>query len=81
MVTSVGDRLHRVASGDLEDELFVGVRNGTTVCGLTEKKLHMPGVAERLGLPRCSACCKRLGIPLGTGAPFNQDIVEPQELS
>jgi hypothetical protein len=65
--------LHRVASGKREDRIYMGMNPGTTVCG-RKGQLYMPGVASRMGAPRCKRCCKLLGIPLGEGAPYNQGI-------
>ena len=65
--------LHRVASGVVEEDEFVGVRKGVTVCGL-RGTLQMPGIFSRMGRPRCVHCCKRLGVPQGNGAPYNQGM-------
>lgn len=62
--------LHRIASGEPEEDEFVGVRNGSTVCGLAGT-FQMPGMFSRMGAPRCVACCDVLGIEPGDGAPFN----------
>ncbi|MFE6305000.1 hypothetical protein [Nocardiopsis sp. NPDC057823] len=32
-----------------------------------------PGIISRLYRDRCTACCDRLGIPPGKGAPVNDD--------
>ena len=76
MVTSHGDRLHRIASGTVEDDMYVGVRDGTTVCGL-KGRFHMPGFPSRLGAERCWRCCKALGVAYGEGAPYNSGAPEP----
>ncbi|MEV4227282.1 hypothetical protein AB0J81_09260 [Streptomyces bobili] len=34
---------------------------------------EMPGIASRLSLPRCTHCCRRLGIPPGHGTPANEN--------
>jgi hypothetical protein len=68
--------LHRIAEiewgsldgGDEPEDMIRG--KGVTVCGL-RGEYWMPGIFSRMGLPRCSKCCKRLGIPSGDGAPFN----------
>lgn len=69
-VTKSWNRLHRVVSGTLKRDDFVGFRFGKTACGLTGD-LQMPGVLSRMGLERCAKCCKAAGIPKGRGAPFN----------
>jgi hypothetical protein len=78
LVTMKGRKLHRVVSGKREDEDPVGVSEGRTACGL-QGTLQMPGVMERLGLPRCIACCDVVGIPYGDGAPYNQGLKEQAE--
>jgi hypothetical protein len=65
--------LHRVASGVVEEDDFVGVRKGVTVCG-QRGTLQMPGIFSRMGRPRCKRCCKRLGVPPGNGAPYNEGM-------
>lgn len=64
-----GISLHRVASIEWECDQKIGGA-GATVCGRTGR-LHMPGFFSRMDAPRCHACCKALGIPKGTGAPYN----------
>jgi hypothetical protein len=69
---SRGGVLHRVSSiawRDPDDGLIQG--DGVTVCG-RRGFLHMPGVLDRIGLPRCEACCRLTGVPEGDGAPWNQ---------
>ena len=43
---------------------------GTTACGRSGR-FDMPGIFSRMGAPRCRQCCKKVGIPPGDGAPFN----------
>ncbi|MGW3144868.1 hypothetical protein ACWDG1_09335 [Streptomyces sp. NPDC001177] len=43
-----------------------------SACGL-ERPWDMPGIASRLGLPRCPHCCRALGIPPGNGTPANEE--------
>ena len=67
--------IHRVASIRDEQKFHdIGAAClGRTVCGRLGK-LSVPGVLARLGAPRCAQCCKRLGVPRGDGAPFNNGI-------
>lgn len=51
---------------------FVGAR-GTAACGL-RAKFHMPGIMSRMGRPRCKKCCRRVQVPPGDGAPYNEGI-------
>ena len=74
LVTEGGNKLHRVVKGDQEDDEFVGVRGGSTACGMKKSKLFMPGLMERTALPRCFGCCRATGVPEGRGAPFNEGI-------
>lgn len=68
------NRLHRVSEIEWDDgDMIRG--EGVTVCG-RKGYLTMPGVISRMGLERCAHCCKATGVPLGNGAPFNQDIPE-----
>lgn len=62
--------LHRVASITWEDPPDMIAGEGVTVCG-RRGRLQMPGLFSRMGLPRCAACCRALGIPSGNGAPAN----------
>jgi hypothetical protein len=63
--------LHRVAA-----PFWVGRKAAwkhhrlTTVCGISGM-FCMPGVMSRMAALRCPACCKRLKIPEGEGAPWN----------
>lgn len=46
-------------------------------CGQTIQA-ELPGILSRMGTPRCSRCCRALGIPTGDGAPVNdQSLREP----
>lgn len=67
-------RLHRVRRLSNHGRLMdgEGIR-GRTVCG-RRGKLIVPGFMSRLGLPRCTVCCKRLGVARGDGAPCNKGI-------
>jgi hypothetical protein len=66
--------LHRVAEIEWEDgEMIVG--EGVTVCG-RRGRLRMPGVFSRIGLKRCTKCCRALGIPQGEGHPYNEGVYE-----
>lgn len=67
-------RLHRVSEIDYEDDETIG-GIGTTLCGRSGY-LTMPGLLSRLGLPRCEVCCRLTGVPLGDGAPANEDLDE-----
>lgn len=42
-------------------------------CGRNVKAVA-PGFMTRMGAPRCSGCCNRLNIPLGTGIPLNDPL-------
>jgi hypothetical protein len=41
------------------------------VCGYTGH-MTMPGPFSRMGMPRCSHCCRKLGIAPGKGSPANE---------
>lgn len=38
--------------------------------------LTIPGIATRMGAPRCVHCCKAVGYPTGNGSPKNDDRIE-----
>lgn len=40
-------------------------------CGRTASLACIPGVFSRLGSPRCSGCCRAIGLPQGIGSPVN----------
>jgi hypothetical protein len=66
--------LHRVAATEGDDWeadgwVPIGVQ-GVTACG-RKGRLGMPGILSRMNAPRCRQCCRRLGIPAGQGAPYN----------
>lgn len=46
-------------------------------CGQVARSLFIPGMFSRGGfgggLPRCTGCCRALGMPAGTGSPKNDD--------
>lgn len=46
-------------------------------CGQVARALFIPGAFSRGGfgggLPRCTGCCRALGMPTGTGSPKNDD--------
>lgn len=65
--------LHRVVGGRVTREHFVGVIQGATLCG-KRGNFYMPGILERIGLPRCAQCCRAARIPWGYGAPFNSKL-------
>jgi hypothetical protein len=54
-----------------DDDAIAG--HGATACGRFAR-LQMPGIFSRMGLKRCTACCKVVGIPPGDGAPFNEGL-------
>jgi hypothetical protein len=62
--------LHRVNDILWDDDQEMIVGTGTTACGASGR-LKMPGIFSRMDLPRCKHCCRKLGIPAGDGAPFN----------
>jgi len=61
------------AACDKEGMFVRGVKNATTVCGL-RGTFYMPGLFSRMGALRCKECCKRLDVPQGRGAPFNNGL-------
>jgi hypothetical protein len=73
------NRLHRIAVVDGYNRRLSrqGV-NGEPVTGVSacgqRGRFAMPGVASRLGLERCAACCERVGVEPGKGAPYNQGV-------
>lgn len=42
------------------------------------RRWQMPGIFSRLGLRRCTACCRALGIPAGYGTPANDQSRRPE---
>lgn len=64
-------KLHKLrdATELREDYVPIGVI-GTTECGRAGW-LVMPGIFSRMGLPRCTQCCRKLHLPVGDGAPQN----------
>ena len=67
--------LHRVSSIEWDDtEMIAGT--GLTVCG-QRGRLTMPGILGRMYGERCPACCEALALPVGQGAPYNEDLPEP----
>lgn len=75
LVFSEMEALHRVAVMKWEDfdELVEG--EGKTLCGKSGQ-LQMPGIFSRMNSPRCEECCKLMGIPHGSGNPYNKGIYE-----
>ncbi|MFJ6729427.1 hypothetical protein ACIQPQ_31445 [Streptomyces sp. NPDC091281] len=41
-------------------------------CGL-RRRWWMPSIGSRLGLRRCTPCCRALDIPAGHGTPANEN--------
>ena len=76
MIPTSGDRLHHVTLpediSDADDVCF-GTPPLTTTCGRTIVGLSIPGIFTRMGAMRCTACCRKLGIPAGKGSPKNDD--------
>ena len=72
--------LHRVLFYREVDDGWAKIYGVITVCGRAFKRTGMPGILSRMGAPRCRACCRRLGIAEGDGAPFNAHIEEPAEV-
>lgn len=65
-------RVLRMENDDWEADGLIPIGGkGEVVCGARSSRWHMPGIFSRMGAPRCSKCCKKLGIPTGDGAPFN----------
>jgi len=72
LVTPAWGALHRVSSITWDDDDRIA-GYGATACGRFAR-MFMPGFVSRMGLRRCSACCRAAGVPPGVGAPFNQGI-------
>lgn len=74
--TEHGDRLHHVST--IERETDYGQRSveGVTTCGIATT-LFVPGLFSRMGMERCRPCCRKLGLPEGTGSPKNDDSLRP----
>lgn len=75
MHTSRGDRLHRIASVTRAGSDHIRI-DGTSACGHAAAFL-MPGFDSRMTMPRCQACCRRVGVPYGYGNPHNEGIGKP----
>lgn len=71
------ERLHAVPGDALTwDDLSEAIDHGEGVqrraaCG-PELDLIYAGMISRFTLPRCSHCCRALGIPSGDGTPCNE---------
>lgn len=76
-----GGVLHRVRRVDnRRDWLKWSGGTAETVCGETGKgRMWMPGVVSRMAAPRCAKCCRKLGLPRGVGAPYNDPMIFPPE--
>lgn len=72
--------MHFVPKADTRGDFFDDATHSdadTTaeaVCGLRCDWMA-PGPFSRLGLPRCSRCCRALGIPRGSGCPANEEAL------
>lgn len=75
-----GRTIHRLRTLTSDRRTWKGFPSGEgiTVCG-KEGKVWMPGFLSRLSAPRCVACCRLLGIPKGSGAPYNDPSMFPPE--
>jgi hypothetical protein len=71
-----GQVLHRVADIAWDRSGVYG--EGRTACG-RKGQMSIPGLPDRLGMKRCQRCCKRTGIPLGIGAPGNDQNLTAEE--
>jgi hypothetical protein len=67
-----GAQLHRIAAITFQDEDRIN-GHGATACGRFGF-MWMPGLGGRIGARRCPSCCKEMGVPQGSGAPFNEGI-------
>lgn len=78
--------LHRVSSvseyaygwGEVDQEQSLTSVRGATCCGL-EGHLTMPGLFSRMGLRRCTHCCRVAGVERGNGIPGNGDESGPRD--
>lgn len=76
--------LHALPGGAIdpadEDELDAFRDGGITVRAVCsqDNTWWWPGIASRMGLPRCPECCNRLNIPHGSGAPCNDPCLQLQ---
>lgn len=48
-----------------------------TACGRILMWPSIPGIFSRMGMPRCTRCCTRLGYPQGVGSPKNDSAIRP----
>lgn len=78
VVTPTGNVLHKLDAFDdpLAAENEWGGA-GRLTCGLWTEWLRLPGLFERMGLPRCKRCCHRVGFPQGVGSPKNDKEPRP----
>lgn len=71
------ERLHAVPGESLTvEEHREGIDYGEgverrTACGRL-LLLTYAGVFSRFSMPRCESCCRKLGIPSGSGTPVNE---------
>ena len=74
LVTPRWGALHRISTIEWQEVEDYGGSlvhgEGKSVCGV-QAHFMMPGFLDRMDLPRCKKCCRALGLPPGSGAPFN----------
>jgi hypothetical protein len=79
VVASRSSVLHRLVTRtawDREGDSGIVGASGLAACGIAGA-FGMPGIFSRMGAKRCPACCDAVGVPRGSGAPFNGDVREP----
>jgi hypothetical protein len=76
VVTRSYNKLHAPLKWD-DPEYHACVDDGRTVCGLTNRRLYIPGIFTRMGAERCRHCCRMTGMPQGKGSPKNDDACRP----
>jgi len=75
LVTPVGRRLHHATLADPDDLAAVedgeSAENVALTCGRRVGWVTLPGLFARMGLERCTVCCRKRGLPPGKGSPKN----------
>lgn len=80
MYGTTGNRLHHVPpppQADTDPEWPWSCYTIRATCGSLLKWAAIPGMFSRMGAPRCSRGCDRLGYPRGVGSPKNDQDCRP----
>lgn len=80
LVSKSWNRLHALPHGPWTLEQYADIACEWAIrhpvrlaCGRMAAMVCIPGFGSRLGLPRCTGCCRATGLPAGIGSPKNDD--------